>query len=210
MVTNNGGVTDFGVGLLLRNGQVKRLISSFVGENKDIERQYLAGELELELVPQGTIAEKIRSGGAGVPAFYTATGVGTLLETGGFPIKLAKNGQGVVLEGKKKKSEVFHGRRYLREESIFADVAIIKAWKADTAGNLIFRGTAQNFNRPMGTAARLVVAERDRTAEANDRLLDVLHLLPSLLGALEPGQDLADCTPPARLGAARRFGEGDR
>ena len=175
VVTNNGGVSDFGVGLLLGNGQVKRLISSFVGENRDIEKLYLSGKLELELVPQGTIAEKIRSGGAGVPAFYTATGVGTLLESGGFPIKRNTDGK-VIIEGKKKKHAVFHGKRYIQEESIFADVAIIKAWKADTAGNLVFRGTAQNFNRPMGTAARLVVAEVEEVVPVGSFRPEDVHL----------------------------------
>lgn len=175
VVTNNGGVTDFGVGILLRSGQVKRLIASFVGENPDIEKLYLAGELELELTPQGTIAEKIRAGGAGIPAFYTATGAGTLLETGGFPIRLKPDGS-VAVPGKKKPVHIFNGRRYLLEESLVADVALIKAWKGDSKGNLVFRGTAQNFNRPMGTAARLCIAEVEEIVEPGELRPEDVHL----------------------------------
>ncbi len=175
VVTNNGGVKDFGVGLLIANGQVKRLIASFVGENTDIERLYLAGELELELVPQGTIAEKLRAGGAGIPGFFTATGVGTQLERGEFPIALHRDGS-VRVPGKAKRTEEFGGRRYLLEESIVADVALIKAWKSDTLGNLVFRGTAQNFNRPMGTAARLVLAEVEQVVPAGEIRPEDVHL----------------------------------
>ncbi len=175
VVTNNGGVRDFGVGLLIANGQVKRLIASFVGENTDIERLYLAGQLELELVPQGTIAEKVRAGGAGIPAFFTATGVGTQLEKGEFPIAL--NGDGSVrIPGKVKRTEMFGEKRFLMEESIVADVALVKAWKSDTLGNLVFRGTAQNFNRPMGTAAKLVLAEVEHVVPAGDIRPEDVHL----------------------------------
>jgi 3-oxoacid CoA-transferase len=175
VVTNNGGVRDFGVGLLLRNGQVKRIIASFVGENKTIEELYLKGELELELIPQGSIAEKLRSGGAGIPAFYTATGVGTFLEHGGFPIKLKPDGS-VVIPGKPRNTEMFNGKKYVREESLVADVALIKAWKGDTKGNLVFRGTAQNFNRPMGTAAKLVLAEVEEIVEPGELRAEDVHL----------------------------------
>lgn len=187
VVTNNGGVTDFGVGLLLRKGIVKRLIASFVGENPDIERLYLAGQLELELTPQGTIAEKIRSGGAGIPAFYTATGVGTLLQTGEFPIKLNVDGS-VAIPGKRKHVQEFRGRKYMLEESIVADVALIKGWKADTKGNVVFKGTAQNFNRPMGTAAKLVICEVEQVVSAGELPAEGIHLPGIYVDRLIVGQ----------------------
>lgn len=175
VVTNNGGVTDFGVGLLLRAGLVKRLVASFVGENADIGRAYLAGELEVELTPQGTIAEKLRAGGAGIPAFYTATGAGTLIETGGFPIRLNRDGS-VAVAGKPRETRQWNGRTYLLEESIVGDVALIKGWKADTKGNVVFKGTAQNFNRPMGTAARMVIVEVEELVEAGALPAEGVHL----------------------------------
>ena len=158
VVSNNCGVDNFGLGILLRNKQIKRMVSSYVGENKEFERQYLSGELEVELTPQGTLAEKIRAGGAGVPAFFTASGVDTLFQKGGLPVKYGEGGKPVV-ESKEKEVRTFNGRKYMLEESITGDFSLIKAWKADTAGNLVFRGTANNFNQPMATAARVTVAE---------------------------------------------------
>lgn len=152
VISNNAGAEGFGLWTLLENRQVGKMISSYVGDNKLFEQQYLAGELELELNPQGTLAERIRAGGAGIPAFYTATGAGTL-----------------VAEGKP--VETFEGREYVRETWLRADLAIIKAWKADTAGNLVYRKTARNFNPNMATAARVTVAE-------------VEHIVPA--GALDP------------------------
>jgi 3-oxoacid CoA-transferase subunit A len=140
VISNNAGVDGFGLGLLLETRQIKRMVSSYVGENKEFERQYLSGELELEFNPQGTLAERIRAGGAGIPAFFTATGVGTL-----------------VAEGKEVRE--FDGRRYVMETALKADLAIVKAWKADEAGNLIFRKTARNFNPMMATAGKVTVAE---------------------------------------------------
>src|ERR1700753_4023212 len=140
ITSNNCGVDDFGLGLLLANRQIRKMISSYVGENKLFERQYISGELEVELTPQGTLAEKLRAGGAGIPAFYTATGVGT-----------------PVAEGKEERS--FGGRRYILEESITGDFAIIKGWKADWYGNIVYRHTAQNFNPLAATAGRITVAE---------------------------------------------------
>lgn len=140
VISNNAGADGFGLWMLLQTRQVKKMIASYVGENKLFEQQYLAGELELELNPQGTLAERIRAGGAGIPAFYTKTGVGT-----------------VVAEGKP--VEEFEGELYVRETWLRADVAIIKAWKADTAGNLIYRRTARNFNPNMATAGKVTVAE---------------------------------------------------
>jgi len=139
-VSNNAGVDDFGLGLLLRSRQIRKMISSYVGENKEFERQYLAGELELEFTPQGTLAERMRAGGAGIPGFYTRTGVGT-----------------VVAEGKEQRD--FGGQMYVLERGIVADVSLVKAWKADTAGNLIYRKTAQNFNPVVATCGKVTVAE---------------------------------------------------
>jgi 3-oxoacid CoA-transferase subunit A len=140
IISNNAGVDDAGLGLLLQTRQVRKMISSYVGENATFARQYLAGELEIEFNPQGTLAERIRAGGAGIPAFYTATGVGTQ-----------------VAEGKETK--VFDGRTYVMERGLFADLAIVHAWKADPEGNLVYRKTARNFNPMMATAAKVTVAE---------------------------------------------------
>ena len=139
-ISNNAGVDNFGLGILLRNRQVKKMISSYVGENKEFERQFLSGELQVELVPQGTLAERIRAAGAGIPAFFTPTGVGTL-----------------VAEGKETRE--FDGRQYVLERALHADFAIVKAWRADTHGNLVFRRTARNFNPMMATAGRITIAE---------------------------------------------------
>jgi 3-oxoacid CoA-transferase subunit A len=140
VISNNAGVDDFGLGLLLRTRQIKKMISSYVGENKEFERQYLAGELELEFNPQGTLAERIRAGGAGIAGFYTKTGVGTL-----------------VAEGKELK--VFNGETFVLETGLKADLSIVKAWKGDAEGNLVFRKTARNFNPMMATAGKVCVAE---------------------------------------------------
>jgi 3-oxoacid CoA-transferase subunit A len=139
-ISNNAGVDDFGLGLLLKTRQIKKMISSYVGENAEFERQLLAGELEVELTPQGTLAERIRAGGAGIPAFFTPAGVGT-----------------EVAEGKEVRE--FDGKKYLMESWLRADFAFVKAWKGDTAGNLIYKGTARNFNPMMATAAKITVAE---------------------------------------------------
>ncbi len=139
-ISNNAGVDDFGIGLLLKTRQVKKMISSYVGENAEFERQLLNGELEVELIPQGTLAERCRAGGAGIPAFFTPAGVGT-----------------EVAEGKEKRE--FDGKTYLMEKWLRADFAIVKAWKGDTSGNLIFRGTARNFNPMMATAGNITIAE---------------------------------------------------
>jgi 3-oxoacid CoA-transferase subunit A len=152
VVSNNAGVDNFGLGILLATRQIKKMISSYVGENKEFERQYLSKELELEFTPQGTLAERIRAGGAGIPGFYTATGVGTL-----------------IAEGKDHKS--FNGRTYIMETGLVADLAIVKAWKADTEGNLVFRKTSRNFNPMMATAGKVTIAE-------------VEEIVP--LGSLEP------------------------
>eukprot|EP01135_Chromosphaera_perkinsii_P008629 Nk52_evm1s1406 gene=Nk52_evmTU1s1406 len=157
-VSNNAGVDNFGLGKLLRSKQIKRMVSSYVGENAEFARQYLSGELEVELTPQGTLAERIRAGGAGVPAFFTPTAYGTVIHEGGAPIKYDKDG-GIEIASKKREERSFNGNDYIMEEAITGDFALVKAWKADTAGNLIFRKTARNFNSPMAKAAKVTVAE---------------------------------------------------
>ncbi len=156
-ISNNAGVDDFGIGLLLQGRQVKKMISSYVGENKLFEQLVLSGELELELTPQGTLAEKLRAGGAGIPAFFTATGYGTQ-----------------IAEGKEVKE--FNGRKYILERSLFADFAIVKAWKGDSMGNLIFRGTARNFNPNVATASYITIAEVEELVPAGELDPDQIHV----------------------------------
>jgi len=157
IASNNAGIDGEGLGKLLRTRQVKKMISSYVGENKEFERQYLAGELEVEFCPQGTLAERCRAGGAGIPGFYTRTGVGTK-----------------VAEGKEAK--MFDGEEYILERGIRADVSIIKGWKADTAGNLLFRKTTRNFNLPMATAGKVCVAEVEEVVPVGSLDPDQIHL----------------------------------
>ncbi len=156
IASNNAGIDGEGLGKLLRTRQVKKMISSYVGENKEFERQYLAGELEVEFCPQGTLAERCRAGGAGIPGFYTKTGVGTL-----------------IAEGKEVKE--FDGEKYVMERGLFADLAIVHAWKGDTAGNLIYRKTARNFNPMMATAAKVTVAEVEHLVPAGELNPDHIH-----------------------------------
>ncbi|MGB7184430.1 MAG: CoA transferase subunit A [Burkholderiaceae bacterium] len=156
-ISNNAGVDDFGLGLLLQTRQVKKMISSYVGENKEFERQYLAGELELEFTPQGTLAEKLRAGGAGIPAFFTQTGYGTLIAEG-------------------KETREFDGKNYIMERALVPDVALVKAWKADHAGNLIFRGTARNFNPNVAMAGKICVVEVEEVLETGAIDPDAVHL----------------------------------
>ncbi len=156
VISNNAGVDDFGLGLLLETHQIKKMVSSYVGENKLFEQQFLSGELELEFNPQGTLAERIRAGGAGIPGFYTKTGVGT-----------------VIAEGKP--HEQFDGETHILERGLTADLSIIKAWKGDTAGNLIYRKTARNFNPIMATAGRATVAEVEEIVEVGALEADFIH-----------------------------------
>ena len=160
IASNNAGIDNEGLGKLLRTRQIRKMISSYVGENKEFERQYLAGELEVEFCPQGTLAERCRAGGAGIPGFYTKTGVGT-----------------IVAEGKEHKD--FDGETYILERGIRADLSIIKGWKADEAGNLVFRKTARNFNQPMATAGRTCVAEVEDIVPVGSLEPDSIHL-PSI------------------------------
>ncbi|MEL6531069.1 MAG: CoA transferase subunit A [Pseudomonadota bacterium] len=155
--SNNAGIDNEGIGKLLRTRQVRKMISSYVGENKEFERQFLAGELEVEFCPQGTLAERMRAGGAGIPGFYTKTGVGTQ-----------------VAEGKEHKE--FAGETYILEEGIFADLAIVKAWKADETGNLMFRKTARNFNQPAATCGKICIVEVEEIVPAGSLDPDAIHL----------------------------------
>jgi 3-oxoacid CoA-transferase subunit A len=156
-VSNNAGVDGFGLGQLLATRQVRKMIASYVGENKEFERQYLAGELELEFTPQGTLAEKLRAGGAGIPAFFTATGVGT-----------------IVAEGKELRE--FDGKRYVMERALVPDVSLVKAWKADESGNLIFRRTARNFNPNVAMAGRITICEVESVEPTGSFDPDAVHL----------------------------------
>jgi 3-oxoacid CoA-transferase subunit A len=156
IVSNNAGVDEFGIGLFLKKRMVKKMISSYVGENDEFERQLLSGELEVELVPQGTLAERIRAGGAGIPAFFTPAGVGT-----------------EVAEGKEIRE--FNGKLYLMETALIADFALVKAWKGDTAGNLIFKGTARNFNPMMATAGKITIAEVEELVPIGELDPNAIH-----------------------------------
>lgn len=157
VASNNAGVDDFGLGLLLQTKQIRKMISSYVGENAEFMRQYLSGELELEFNPQGTLAERMRAGGAGIPGFYTKTGVGT-----------------VIAEGKE--SKIFDGEEYILERGIVADLSIVKAWKADDTGNLVFRKTARNFNPPAAMCGRVCVAEVEEIVPRGSLDPDHIHL----------------------------------
>lgn len=157
VASNNAGIDNEGLGKLLRTRQIRKMISSYVGENKEFERQYLAGELEVEFCPQGTLAERMRAGGAGIPGFYTKTGVGTL-----------------VAEGKEVKS--FDGEDYILERGIFADLSIVKAWKADETGNLVFRKTARNFNLPAATCGKVCIVEVEEVVPVGSLDPDGIHL----------------------------------
>ncbi len=156
VISNNAGVDDFGLGLLLQTRQIKKMVSSYVGENETFEKQYLSGELELEFNPQGTLAERIRAGGAGIPGFYTKTGVGTL-----------------IAEGKEHKE--FDGETYILERGLKADLSIVKAWKGDAQGNLVFRKTARNFNPMMATAGKVTVAEVEEIMPVGTLEADAIH-----------------------------------
>ena len=174
VVSNNCGIDDFGLGILLRNRQIAKMVSSYVGENKEFERQYLSGELEVELTPQGTLAERLRAGGSGVPAFFTATGAGTAISDGGLPLKYAADGNVAKLSAKKETRE-FAGRTYVLEPAITGDFALVKAWKGDRFGNLVYRHTAMNFNPMMATAAKVTIAEVEELVEVGQLDPDHIH-----------------------------------
>jgi 3-oxoacid CoA-transferase subunit A len=170
VISNNAGVDDFGLGLLLQTRQIAKMISSYVGENETFERQFLAGELKLEFNPQGTLAERIRAGGAGIPGFYTKTGVGTL-----------------IAEGKEHK--VFNGETYILETGLTADLAIVKAWKGDEAGNLVYRKTARNFNPMMATAGKVTVAEVEEIVPIGTLDPDHIHTPGIFVQRIVRGRD---------------------
>jgi len=174
-VSNNAGVDDFGLGLLLKSGQIKRMISSYVGENKTFEKQYLSGQLEVELTPQGTLAERMRAGGAGIPAFYTPCAVGTMVQEGGCPIKYNADGT-VAIASEPRELRRFGDREYVMERAIVGDFSLVKAWKADTRGNLVFRSTSCNFNADAATAGRVCIAEVEEIVEAGEIPPDQVHL----------------------------------
>ncbi|KAG2184293.1 hypothetical protein INT44_009308 [Umbelopsis vinacea] len=175
VVSNNAGVTNFGLGLLLQTRQVKRMIASYVGENKEFEKQYLNGDLEVELTPQGSLAERVRAGGSGIPAFYTPTAYGTLIQEGKLPIKYDKNGK-VEIYSKPREVREFNGQKYIMEEGITGDFAFVKAWKGDEEGNLIFRGSARNFNPVMAKAAKCTIAEVEEIVPVGTLDPDQIHL----------------------------------
>ena len=174
-ISNNAGVDNFGLGKLLQTKQIKKMISSYVGENKEFERQYLNGELEVELTPQGTLAEKLRSGGAGIPAFFTQTGVGTLIAEG-------------------KESRFFDGKEYILENTLTADVALVKAYKADKAGNLVFRKTARNFNPECAVAGKFTVVEVEQVVEIGEIDPDDIHL-----SGIYVNRIIVNATPEKRI-----------
>lgn len=169
-ISNNAGVDDFGIGLMLKTRQVKKMISSYVGENAEFERQLLSGELEVELTPQGTLAERIRAGGAGIPAFFTPAGVGTEIANG-------------------KETREFEGKTYLMETWLRADFSLVKAWKGDTAGNLIFKGTARNFNPMMATAGKITIAEVEELLPAGELDPNMIHTPGIFVQRIFQGKD---------------------
>jgi 3-oxoacid CoA-transferase subunit A len=169
VISNNCGVDDWGLGLLLKNRQIKKMIGSYVGENKEFERQVLAGELEVELLPQGTLAEKIRVGGAGIPAFYTPAGVGTQISKG-------------------KETRLFNGKEYLLEEALTADFSIVRAWKGDKMGNLVYHKTARNFNPIMAAAGKVTIAEVEHLVEVGELEADQIHTPGIYVQALIVGE----------------------
>lgn len=169
-ISNNAGVDGFGLGMLLNNHQVKKMISSYVGENKEFERQLLSGELEVDLIPQGTLAERCRAGGSGIPAFYVSAGYGTEVADG-------------------KETREFDGKMYLLEEALSADYAIVKAWKGDTKGNLIFHATANNFNQPMAMAGKITIAEVEELVPVGELDPDFIHLPGIFVQRIFQGKD---------------------
>jgi 3-oxoacid CoA-transferase subunit A len=193
-ISNNAGVDGAGLGLLLETRQIRKMISSYVGENKLFAQQYLSGELELEFNPQGTLAERIRAGGAGIPAFFTRTGVGT-----------------IIAEGKEVRD--FDGERYVMERGLFADIAVVHAWKADTEGNLVYRKTARNFNPMMATAAKITIAEVENLVDAGQIDPDCIHtpgiFVNRLVHVANPSKRIEQRTVRKRTDAAVPAGAGE-
>jgi 3-oxoacid CoA-transferase subunit A len=176
VVSNNCGVDDRGLGVLLRAGRIARVTGSYVGENKEFARQYLSGELEVELVPQGTLAERLRAGGAGIPAFYTPAGVGTQVAEGGLPWRYAAGGGSVAVASPPKEKRDFGGRTYVLEHGVTTDFALVRAWRGDRHGNMVFRRAAANFNPLAAMAGRTTVAEVEELVEPGDLDPDRIHV----------------------------------
>jgi 3-oxoacid CoA-transferase subunit A len=174
VVSNNAGVDDWGLGLLLGAGRLRRVVASYVGENKEFARQYLAGELEVELTPQGTLAERMRAGGSGIAAFYTRTGVGTQVAEGGMPWKYDSDGN-VAIASPTKPTEEFEGLEYLLERAIIADFGIVRAWKGDRHGNLIYKDAARNFNPLAAMCGRITIAEVEHLVEPGELDPNQIH-----------------------------------
>ncbi|KAI8865542.1 3-oxoacid CoA-transferase, partial [Ramicandelaber brevisporus] len=223
VVSNNAGVDDFGLGLLLKTRQIKRMVSSYVGENAEFARQYLSGELEVELIPQGSLAERVRAGGAGIPLFLTATGYGTMIHTGGVPIKYSQGKQGEVeIASTPREAREVDGRGYIFEEAITGDFALIKAWKGDAFGNLVFRGAARNFNPAMARAGKITIAEVEEIVPVGELKPDEIHLPGIYVQRLVKGgayekrierltlNDGANVSSPAKAGSAAAAGAAMR
>lgn len=220
LVSNNCGIQGVGNSLLLENGQLRRLIASYVGENKELERQYLSGEVEIELTPQGTLAERLRAGGAGIAAFYTQTGVGTQIADGGLPLRHAADGS-VAVASAPKPTQTFpwdgRERVFVREEALRPDVALVHAWKGDRYGNLVFRKAARNFNPLCAKAARLTIAEVERLVEPGELAPDEIHLpgvyvqrVVALTAAQAADKGIERRTVRSQTGRHSRTGEGGR
>jgi 3-oxoacid CoA-transferase subunit A len=178
-VSNNCGVDEWGLGILLKDKRIRRMVASYVGENKEFERQYLSGELEVELTPQGTLAEKLRAGGAGIPAFFTATGVGTQVAEGGMPWRYAPDGSIALASPPKETRELDwqgQSRTFVLESAISTDFALVRAWKGDRHGNLVFRQSARNFNPLAAMAGRITIAEVEHLVEPGEIDADAVHL----------------------------------
>ncbi len=175
VISNNAGVDDWGLGMLLAAGRLRRIVASYVGENREFARRYLAGELEVELTPQGTLAERLRAGGSGIAAFYTQAGVGTLVADGGLPWRYAPDGT-VLVSSPPKQRQVFRDREYVLEEAIVADFALVRAWRGDRHGNLVFKDAARNFNPLAAMAGRVCIAEVEELVEPGAIDPDAVHL----------------------------------
>ena len=210
VVSNNCGVDDGGLGLLLAARRIARMTSSYVGENKEFARQYLAGELEVELAPQGTLAERLRAGGSGIPAFFTPAGVGTAVAEGGLPWRYAADGS-VAVASPPRETRVFDGVEYVMEEAITADFAIVRAAVGDTHGNLVFHSSARNFNPQAATAGRVTVAEVERLVPAGTLDPDAVHLpgvfVQRVVEVADPTLKRIEKRTVASAGTARQAGK---
>ena len=176
LISNNCGTTDKGLGVLLASGQVSKMVSSYVGENKEFERRFLNGELEVELNPQGTLAERVRAAGAGIPAFFTPTGYGTWISDGGVPQLYSKDGKSVLKASAKKETRQIDGKWCVLETALKGDFALVRAWKGDRHGNLVFRKTARNFNPMMCAAAKVCIAEVEQLVDVGELDPDAIHV----------------------------------